>query len=843
MKLGDRFQAEKFNLSYADLHYEITKDVQDTRSLDDQKRTVRSTNEDDELVKYMSNLPSFLKRGENIQEKTFSVGVLDWGRLEKWQHSHKQTVHKASRYFTSSTSTSSSHSTEASSSHSSRGRSCSPINQRMHQPTLRPSPIASLDEHDVATVKPTGENAFVVDKGNSVLDNYSYSANAALDQTLKLCPEDEREESEKRELNPKMFQKIEASKDVKGNVVRSCSKEKKEVQLQECKSGETVDLLEQSNAGKSGGELAEWPNRIVILLPRNVPSSGKFEVSQLPDSTASSEQKSSAGRSQGGISGKCLEVHRAKFDSNFVQIKQRISLDASPTKLPLEGFCPVPAPARASVSPRTSSNVQMRPSNVALLKDDAGKPSKGLDSKTSKASSEKPRSTSPFRRLTIGVGKIVKSSNSKEVPTSSDSSSLQTSVSSCLEKLESSATSPARSRSSPLRRLLDPLLKPKVSSYNHSDYPSRKTAASIGLGCNSSKGRPDSTVVQPGKAKLDLTGRNSINVDNSHLEKNSGLPMVQALLRVAFKNGFPLFTFAVDNDGDILAATMKECSSSSVKDNRSWIYTFLTIREVKKKNGIWINQGGKSKCHDYVPSVVAQMKVSDSRSSNLREFVLFSVEPRKQNQSSSDFKPNDELAAIVCQIPLRLNPCSVGSGHQGVVSDDMDHEDLVNTTVILPSGVHSLPSKGGPSSLIQRWRSGGSCDCGGWDLGCQLKVLSGDHHPRERVSSSEAASAADLCVLFPQVDTQENLPELTLALFKDGIYSIEFNSSLSVLQTFSACIAVLESRKMIENLEDPNLSVGKSSGVSMHSHNGDLPGKYISNPPLSPAGRVLERPI
>ncbi|MCI08478.1 hypothetical protein A2U01_0029555, partial [Trifolium medium] len=49
----------------------------------------RSGNEGDELVKHMSNLPGYLlhnDRLENVQEKAFNVGVLDWSRLENWKH-------------------------------------------------------------------------------------------------------------------------------------------------------------------------------------------------------------------------------------------------------------------------------------------------------------------------------------------------------------------------------------------------------------------------------------------------------------------------------------------------------------------------------------------------------------------------------------------------------------------------------------------------------------------------------------------------------------------------------------------------------------------------------------
>jgi len=46
-------------------------------------------------------------------------------------------------------------------------------------------------------------------------------------------------------------------------------------------------------------------------------------------------------------------------------------------------------------------------------------------------------------------------------------------------------------------------------------------------------------------------------------------------------------------------------------------------------------------------------------------------------------------------------------------------------SILIPAGFHGGPRtrNGGPSSLIDRWRSGGRCDCGGWDEGCPLTVL------------------------------------------------------------------------------------------------------------------------
>ncbi|RWV97424.1 hypothetical protein GW17_00039786 [Ensete ventricosum] len=51
-----------------------------------------------------------------------------------------------------------------------------------------------------------------------------------------------------------------------------------------------------------------------------------------------------------------------------------------------------------------------------------------------------------------------------------------------------------------------------------------------------------------------------------------------------------------------------------------------------------------------------------------------------------------------------------------------------NVTVLVPAGFHGGPitRSGGPSSLTERWKSSGHCDCGGWDVGCPIEVLNND---------------------------------------------------------------------------------------------------------------------
>lgn len=81
-----------------------------------------------------------------------------------------------------------------------------------------------------------------------------------------------------------------------------------------------------------------------------------------------------------------------------------------------------------------------------------------------------------------------------------------------------------------------------------------------------------------------------------------------------------------------------------------------------------------------------------------------------------------------------------------------------------------------------------------------------------------------------------------MSSFKDGIFSVEFNSSLSFLQAFSICIAVLSCGKPYE-LSDLSKPFGEKSfeneGIKAASQvQLEVLESYSSNPPVSPIGRV-----
>ena len=94
-----------------------------------------------------------------------------------------------------------------------------------------------------------------------------------------------------------------------------------------------------------------------------------------------------------------------------------------------------------------------------------------------------------------------------------------------------------------------------------------------------------------------------------------------------------------------------------------------------------------------------------------------------------------------------------------------------------------------------------------------------------------------------QEEAQQNRPIFSLVPLKDGMYSIDFNESISRLQAFFICVAAISSQKSLDQSEASNISEAKSFEEPDWSDNFGHPAKYIPakftpNPPLSPVGRV-----
>ncbi|XP_021861206.1 uncharacterized protein [Spinacia oleracea] len=882
---------------------------------------------EDELVRYMSNLPSYLEKGKNFQEKGLNVGVLDWRRLEKWRYSQKQMPAKQSGCSPSS-STTSLFSTDGSSTHSSKGLSCSPTNQTSHRLSLQSPLEASPKETHVGDAKSFSGRGYscsparqrmtpvvqshshkVYAEGRTSPDIEVFGGNAQKFQdspvtgnnlsrqqrafvAVQPCERQVPELKSASEMGKRQnFDKYEVGAPWKGkSKIQNTESAKETIRAQEMKlsvanqecsgressgavvmprdpSGHRCSSLTGISSFTVDGRLSVEPCQKSILVKNSLGArlSSKDDnrkhlepsesCSQLPDSAKNLSQQS--------------KLHSAKItQSSSKNIAQCVKGGPQASHISF--------PARILSSPTRSRNTEEKKPVAGCRSATVLKPSQELDARNRSESIPKARNPSPIRRLSFAMGKMIKNagsrdnsplrSSSKESVAKSGSDVMVASVSinnPCSDKL---STENNRGRSSPLRRLLDPLLKPRASN---SSEPLKKPSSSMFDTINSCNEPLDFGLGHGVKGN----SRPSSGTKSGCDDLKNGMSSFQALLQVSFKNGLPLFTFAIDNESNILAATVRK-SSVPGKGHHSWTYTFFTIREVKRRSGNWFNQGGKGEGHGYVPNVVAQMKVSDSPGSftkhdnaghNItREFDLFAVDVGQGDQYATDFHPTNELAAIVVKLPKSITENGSKDDQysynwldllqdsrenlQGMRSgDNLQHQQCclslnLSTTVILPGGVHTVPSKGEISTLAERWRSGGSCDCGGWDLGCQLRVHTNNKEYEKKMGSSGMFLNKDKFQIFSQ-GNHDHKPVLSLAPFKERIYSVEFGSSLSLLQAFAICISFIDSRRPPE-LSEPSTVIEKIANeagvfeVAMRTNQGEAPAKYVSYPPHSPVGRV-----
>ncbi|KAL0322572.1 UNVERIFIED_CONTAM: hypothetical protein Sangu_1876500 [Sesamum angustifolium] len=116
--------------------------------------------------------------------------------------------------------------------------------------------------------------------------------------------------------------------------------------------------------------------------------------------------------------------------------------------------------------------------------------------------------------------------------------------------------------------------------------------------------------------------------------------------------------------------------------------------------------------------------------------------------------------------------------------------------IVIPAGFHGGPRTrvgGGPSSLIERWTSGGHCDCGGWDIGCPLTILNTTSSNGEYSPQADNFGECKSINLFMQ-GSKQNLPIMKMVNIHDGLYYINFQSTLSTLQSFAIASAIIHSR-------------------------------------------------
>ncbi|KAH9618835.1 hypothetical protein KSS87_006531 [Heliosperma pusillum] len=180
--------------------------------------------------------------------------------------------------------------------------------------------------------------------------------------------------------------------------------------------------------------------------------------------------------------------------------------------------------------------------------------------------------------------------------------------------------------------------------------------------------------------------------------------------------------------------------------------------------------------------------------------------------SDVDFLPNFELAAILVKDHLPNEDDNKQQEVEGwgikflkkprvkpTIDSSMvstPSECSTSMDIIVPAGSHGGPrtKTGGPSSLIERWRSGGHCDCGSWDMGCPLKVIKARQRIEEGFPNPKSKVDCKSFDMFTE-GSKEGTPTLKMVNIREGLYFISFQSSLlSALQCFAIAVATIHSR-------------------------------------------------
>jgi len=738
-----------------------------------------SSTSPDELVKYMSSLPGFLKRsdgGESIQGKALNVGVLDWSKLEKWKSKQTHTKAEASNFTsfssreealptvaTTSSTISVGHNRKldgkkglSSSRHKgsykedlaiSSKMSSQNVKQYQHSeiktktigdelgmsvPSLQRVKVNDYDEITSVVGSSASKSRH---HGVSVVSNENSSGRNIEDEKRMegLHPHSlKKKERNLKSSSDKGFSSLESKN--KGVLFRS----QKQMSSSSSELKNKMNQWHQSDIDADHKQSHGMPGNIVLLRPRKVlqlKSEDYFQHSQ--SRTLSDEDLAESSRSSLSYMSIPEEVYTEDLHS---EIPHSVAELISSETLQQSNNTDLDIGRSSGVYKKSSysnNTFSLQSQDTCIEKDVLDNKLKNqcafsnvLESRDREIPEPTPVNPSSNRRLSLSLSRIGRSFSFKEgsIPklssmyVSSKSGSVTPESSACLENHSKyKVKGHNRTRSSPLLRLLDPLLKYKTSSMHYSDEHSVTS-----------------------KGSIDSISLRTINLPDEKTKESS----FQALLQLTIRNGVPLFKFVINSERTVLAATTKSLALQE-KDDLDSYFTFYVVNEIKKKSGKWMSHWSKEKNCGYAYNMVGKMRVSSSKideSNNenskrqrvVKEYVLMGVEVDQLDRETPQFFMSKELAAVVIEIPceninheeLLYSHNLAGKRCLKCLADEkcfcraQENDIYGSTKVILPGGVHSSPNTGKPSPLIQRWKLGGSCDCGGWDVGCKLLVLS-----------------------------------------------------------------------------------------------------------------------
>ncbi|KAM3262569.1 hypothetical protein ACQJBY_052976 [Aegilops geniculata] len=418
----------------------------------------------------------------------------------------------------------------------------------------------------------------------------------------------------------------------------------------------------------------------------------------------------------------------------------------------------------------------------------------------------------------------------KSVPAKRECASDGNSPSECVKRGTENITKAARS--SPFKKMLSPIMKSKSvrssPTLAEKEDPNSAAVPASGKTCVSRK----SLLSDLSRTERSQASPNcQPNGESRHMTEASLSPAhLRAVLKCDSRNGIPFYDFCVEGPEESISARSWESGSEL-----SRIYTFHN----GGKRGSTAGRSSKDE-RRCLPPTVGQMHASSYLCSEVgkdgllnnsvnTEFVLYDIAharrsfaaeekthqctepsqpkscgvvdksvsgeyPQKINLidrqhdarnnpevstsrpwSEEDLYPHLEIAATVIQIPFNKDKKCSSAG---------------TIKVVTPSGLHGLSddNESSPSSLLERWRYGGGCDCGGWDMACPLVVLE-NAYDDNWVDSVMKESKHPMELLVQ--GSKEELPAISMKADGKGQLLVDFHARLSALQAFSACISLL----------------------------------------------------
>jgi len=806
----------------------------------------RKTTTVDELVKHMSNVPSYLQHKESAdhrQDKALNVGVLEWGLLANWSQQQKHDLARSHGTSPSNTSrsvlfSSPSHSSASPSSRSLESNQSTPVNDHHHS-SIR------------------GQQSRLADKHHGTA-RYSPSPNSAV---LSLLPAHGKHPCPETSSNyvGSGLSNVSLPSDSLGSSSRSCGRPEMDEDEESRRIEDIVHHCSRrlfTDSDSIGKNLFTSNNNDSDPEQSSVLNGQNFEP-QIPDAAMDTPRNGS-------------------------RLPDVFSEDIEPShefpRIPYS--CPLPIIDSAAKEIHTTST-EARNNFVGT----AAKVSKNSNRNRSAMSGiENPPQCSakfsdrmPDRHLGARMNRVSRSSSLKETQCA-----RQPDVGPSVDTIGDRSSSNGKGRRSPLRRMLDPILKPRHSSPVRPSFVPK---------CHLPVNTPKQSLDMGGSVPQNVQRRSVDMVVNSnypteacinqpphvllnsarYLQQEKDSPTTrQALLQLAWKNGLPLFMMSY-GESDILAATVRK-KGISEKDDLESTYAVFTVEEPKKKSGTWIKAGGKNKKHHLLSSIVGELKVAHRKSrchhtKNAhvhREFVLVGSEYLPSSEESGDSHISGELAAFISALPQQEAETSNQSSSQNMGQSDLApsgcgcpplgnfqpstrnaNSGSANVIAVLPDGFHGTSTSGQPLPLIERWKSGGACDCGGWDEGCTLSVLTGMAPGNGAVQANQAMDGSQRFELVAQGRLREDRNAFSMTSFKEGLYTVEFRSSIALLQAFAMCIVMLHGRWYPNKMQVASQAVQEHDLLANHelktmaASQGRAPTSYVPHrPPLSPVGRA-----